>query len=81
VNRVVAPGAALAAATQLAREIAAFPQLCLRGDRLSALEQWDLSEDTAVQNELRHGLATIESGETRAGAQRFADGEGRGGRF
>jgi enoyl-CoA hydratase len=81
VNRVVEPGQALAAAVQLGLEISAFPQRCLRGDRLSAIEQWDLSEDDALQNELRHGLATIESGETRSGAEAFTRGKGRGGAF
>lgn len=80
-NRIVPPGSALAAAIELAKSIAAFPQLCLRNDRLSALEQWDLSEDEALQNETTRGLATINSGETRSGAARFAGGEGRGGRF
>ncbi len=81
VNRVVEPGEALTAAVQLGHEISAFPQRCLRGDRLSAIEQWDLSEDDALQNELRHGLATIESGETRTGAEAFTKGKGRGGTF
>jgi enoyl-CoA hydratase len=79
VNRVTAPGGALATAIELGHQLAAFPQLCLRHDRLSALEQWDLSEAEAVANELRHGLATIESGETQAGAARFAAGAGRHG--
>jgi enoyl-CoA hydratase len=81
VNRVVEAGDALDAAVALGHELAAFPQRCLRGDRLSALEQWDLSEQDATQNELRHGLATIRSGETREGATRFRGGEGRHGRF
>ena len=81
VNRLSEPGQALADAVELAHQLAAFPQRCLRGDRLSALEQWDLSEDDAMRNELRHGLATIESGETREGATRFRDGQGRHGRF
>ena len=81
VNRLSDPGQALTDAVQLAHELAAFPQRCLRGDRLSAIEQWDLPEVEALQNELRHGLATIESGETREGATRFRDGAGRHGRF
>jgi enoyl-CoA hydratase len=81
VNRVVEPGEALAAAVVLAEEIAEFPQRCLRGDRRSAIEQWGLSEADALLNELRHGLATIESGETREGATRFRDGQGRHGTF
>jgi enoyl-CoA hydratase len=81
VNRVVEPGEALTAAVALAEEIAAFPQRCLRGDRRSAIEQWGMSEGDAMLNELRHGLATIESGETRDGATRFRDGQGRHGTF
>ncbi len=78
-NRVTAPGEALATALALAHELAALPQRCLRSDRLSALEQWDLSEDDAQRNELAHGLATIGSGETLSGATRFAGGAGRHG--
>jgi enoyl-CoA hydratase len=81
VNRVADPGQALDVALELAAELAAFPQTCLRGDRLSALEQWGLTEEEAMANELRHGLATIRSGETLAGAQRFSGGQGRHGRF
>jgi enoyl-CoA hydratase len=79
VNRVVPDGAALAAAVELARELAALPQAGLRNDRLSAIEQWDLPEPEAVANELRRGLATIASGETAAGAAGFAAGQGRHG--
>jgi len=79
VNRVVEPGEALAAAVALAGELAALPQTCLRHDRLSTLEQWDLDEAQAVVNEVRHGLASIASGETAAGASRFKDGAGRHG--
>jgi enoyl-CoA hydratase len=79
VNRVVAPGQALAVAVELAGELAALPQRCMRNDRLSALEQWGLSEDEAMRNEVVRGRATIESGETLDGAARFAAGAGRNG--
>ena len=79
VNRVAPSGGALAMAVELAGELAALPQLCLRNDRLSALEQWDLGEDEAMRNEVERGRATIASGETRAGAARFAAGAGRHG--
>ena len=79
-HRVVPQGQALAAALTLAAELAALPQTCLRNDRLSLLEQWDLSEDEALRNELRRGLATLASGESVAGATRFAQGAGRHGR-
>ncbi|MDA8276498.1 MAG: crotonase/enoyl-CoA hydratase family protein [Actinomycetota bacterium] len=81
VNRVVGSGRALAEAVELARELAAFPQTCLRGDRLSAIEQWDLPEAEALVNEVNHGLGTLRSGETVAGAARFAAGHGRHGTF
>ena len=80
-DRVVAEGTARAEAESLAREIARFPQLCMRSDRLSAYEQWDRPPAEALANELRRGVAVIESGETREGATRFAQGAGRGGRF
>jgi enoyl-CoA hydratase len=79
VNRVCEPGQALRTAVGLAHELAALPQLCMRNDRLSALEQWDLDEAAATRNEIRRGLATIRSGETADGARRFASGAGRGG--
>ena len=78
-NRVVPPGAARAAAEELARQIASFPQLCMRTDRRSAHEQSDLSFPEAMLNELRHGNRALEAG-AREGAQRFAAGAGRGGR-
>jgi enoyl-CoA hydratase len=65
----------------LAKELAAFPQTCLRNDRLSAIEQWDLPESAAIDNEIAHGLNTLRSGETAAGAARFSGGEGRHGKF
>lgn len=79
VNRVTEPGEALLGARDLAAELAALPQTCLRHDRLSALEQWDLGEPQAIVNEVRHGMATITSGETSEGAARFASGAGRHG--
>lgn len=80
-NRLAEPGCALAVARELALQIASFPQLCVRSDRLSAYEQESLGLSAAMRNEYRHGLATIRSGETVAGAQRFASGVGRHGQF
>lgn len=80
-NRVVAPGTALDAAVELAASLAAFPQRCLRSDRLASYDQWSLDLDDALAAEYRHGIATIESGETLEGAARFASGEGRHGTF
>ncbi len=80
-NRVVPRGEGLACALKIAWDIARFPQQCLRNDRQSAIEQWDLVFDDAMVNEARLGRATLESGETVEGATRFASGHGRGGDF
>jgi enoyl-CoA hydratase len=61
VNRVVPPGTERQAAEDLAREIAALPQTCLRNDRLSALEAEGLSEEAALANEFERGMATLKS--------------------
>ena len=71
VNRLVDDGEALEAALSLARKMAGFPRQCLRGDRLSALQQWSLDEAAAMDNELAHGRATIRSGEPQDGARDF----------
>jgi enoyl-CoA hydratase len=81
VNRVVEPGAALQASIELARSIAAFPQRCMRADRLSSYAQWNASLDEALVCETEGGLEVIKSGETIAGAARFAAGAGRHGKF
>ncbi len=80
-NRVVPPGQALDAALDLARQLTVFPQTCLRSDRASALEQWELGEGAAMQFEIDRGLEVIASRETVEGATRFARGAGRGGSF
>ncbi|MFC4030956.1 crotonase/enoyl-CoA hydratase family protein [Streptomyces polygonati] len=79
VNRVVPRGTARAAAEALAAELAAFPQTCLRQDRLSLLEQDGRSEQEALAGELAHGRISLR--EAGAGAARFAAGEGRHGAF
>lgn len=76
-NRVVPTGQARVAAEQLAAELAALPQQCLRSDRLSALGQWGLSEADAMDAEFA-SLSQVAS-ESLAGAKRFADGAGRHG--
>ncbi len=79
-NRLAEPGRALAGAKALGREIAKFPQGCMRRDRASAHSQWSLSEKEALAAEFALGKKTLESGETLAGAMQFAQGEGRGGK-
>ncbi|HEX4077926.1 MAG TPA: crotonase/enoyl-CoA hydratase family protein [Rhizomicrobium sp.] len=79
VNRVAPKGHSRAAAEALAREIAAFPQTCLRNDRRSVYEQEGLDTAHALANEFALGLATLHGGEAAAGAAQFASGEARGG--
>ncbi len=79
-NRVVSAGQARAEAERLAAEIARFPQLCLRADRASAYAAFDDDLAAALRMEGRGGVAPL-AAEARAGAARFADGEGRGGDF
>lgn len=80
-NRIAPEGQALTQAVALAKEIAAFPQTCMRNDRLSAIEQWELADGAAIDNEVKRGLETLRSGETVAGAARFTSGQGRHGEF
>jgi enoyl-CoA hydratase len=80
-NRVVAKGSAREEAEKLAHEIARLPQICLRSDRQSVYEQYALDMGDALAREFELGIATLRSGESRAGAERFAQGKGRGGRF
>jgi enoyl-CoA hydratase len=80
-NRLVPKGETLAQAIELAKQIAQFPQMCMRADRLSALCQWDLDEEDAIANEMRGGLEVIASGETLSVFRRFAAGVGRHGAF
>ena len=80
-NRVVPKGEALTAAVALAKQLSAFPQLCMRNDRLSALAQWSLDWDEATAVEVRFGMETLRTGSAVEGATRFAGGQGRGGAF
>jgi enoyl-CoA hydratase len=80
VSRVVPAGTSRQAAEQLAREIAAFPQRCMRVDRASAYGQLDLSLAEALRAEHRGGVEVLLS-ESLAGAREFATGAGRHGEF
>lgn len=80
-NRLVRRGEAAAHAITIAKEIAQFPQACLRADRASTIGQWELPEEDALFAETRGGLAVIASGESAEAAARFAAGAGRHGAF
>ena len=79
-NRLCAPGEARAAAEQLARDIAGFPQTCLRNDRRSVLHQSGRSVTDAMAYELAVGRESL-SVDGSGGAARFTRGEGRHGAF
>jgi enoyl-CoA hydratase len=81
VNRRVAAARLPRAAAALAREIAAFPQVCLRNDRRSAREQWALPQAEALRREFALGMETLASGEAVHGATAFGRGRGRHGEF
>jgi enoyl-CoA hydratase len=79
-NRVSAPGRCLDEAVALAQGLAAYPQQCLREDRLSVHEQAGLSSTDALGREWQHGFRTLtEAG--LGGAARFAAGRGRHGSY
>ncbi|EKF75664.1 enoyl-CoA hydratase [Alcanivorax hongdengensis A-11-3] len=79
-NRVVDDGQALSAARDLARQIADFPQQCLRADRQSAYQQWDQSMADALRHEGAGGYPVVFE-EAIQGARRFSQGAGRHGQF
>lgn len=80
-NRIVEKGRALEAAVELAGQLAAFPQRCLRSDRMAMIENFTLPLEEAHRNEFRRGMEVIQSGETEAGAKQFSSGAGRHGSF
>ena len=77
-DRLAPDGEALRNAIELAREIAAFPQIAMRSDRLSAIRQWSLPEADAIAQETALAKEARQR-EAREGAARFAAGAGRHG--
>ena len=77
-DRLVPDGQALTKAIELAHEIAAFPHIAMRSDRMSAIRQWDLPEAEAIALETQLA-AEARRVEARSGAARFAAGAGRHG--
>ncbi|MBY0441053.1 MAG: crotonase/enoyl-CoA hydratase family protein [Mycobacteriaceae bacterium] len=76
-NRVVPHGQARQAAEELAAELAGLPQQCLRSDRLSAVQQWGLPLEAALDAEFA-SISRV-AAEASQGAGRFAAGAGRHG--
>ncbi len=79
-NRVVPEGTTLNAALEIADQLAAFPQVCMRMDRASAIDQWGRSIEEALKNEAEFGRNALRAGAAQ-GAGRFASGKGRSGDF
>ncbi len=79
INRIVPKGTTRNAAEELAASLANFPQMALRGDRLSAYGQWSQSEQDALRAELAHGQRALD--EALEGAMKFDAGAGRHGQF
>jgi enoyl-CoA hydratase len=79
-EQVVPRGQARAAAEALAREIARFPQECVRADRRSVYLQHGLPVREAMRREWGNSRDVVAS-EGAAGAARFAGGKGRHGDY
>jgi enoyl-CoA hydratase len=78
-NRVVPVGTSREAAEELAAQLARFPQVTLRGDRRSALEQDGRPVAEAMARELEIGRESL--AQAVEGAARFSAGHGRHGDF
>lgn len=79
VDRVVPRGQARAAAQQLAQQLAALPQTCLRSDRASIYDGLGRTVEEGLRVEFEHGQRALADPAMRSGATRFARGAGRGG--
>lgn len=76
-TEVVADGAHLERAVELANNLARFPQRTMLADRQAAIEGLGMTLEQGLQLESRAGPEVYE--DAVSGAGRFASGEGRGG--
>lgn len=81
INQIVDIGQSRPKAEKLAKEIANFPQICLKNDRLSAYNQFGLNIEEAMIKEFEYGLKSLESGEYLEGNKAFSKGKGKHGSF
>jgi enoyl-CoA hydratase len=77
VNKVVKDGDALDAAVETAESIASFPQDTVRTDRAAVYDGVGAPLEEGMKMEAWHGSQSMPTGVE--GAERFAEGEGRGG--
>ncbi len=80
-NRIVDIGQSRQEAEKLARQIAEFPQICMKNDRLSSYSQFGLNIKDAMFQEFEYGLNTLETGEHLKGSKTFIQGKGKHGSF
>ncbi len=78
-NRVVPKGTSRRAAEELAAQIAAFPQTCMRNDRRSAYAQEGKNLEDAMKYEYENGIQSIP--DMVEGLSRYMAGAGRHGKF
>ncbi len=78
-NRIVEVGQSRPEAEKLAREIAAFPKICMRNDRLSTYEQFGMNIKDDMAKEFEYVIKTLASGEFLEGSEAFT--KGKHGRF
>ncbi|KAL9944426.1 hypothetical protein ACHAQF_008422 [Verticillium nonalfalfae] len=81
-NRVVPRGQALEEATQIARQLLLFPQLCMNTDRASCYyAAYNASSfEDALSREFDEGIKVV-TAESVSGAAKFSSGAGRHGAF
>jgi enoyl-CoA hydratase len=80
-NYIVEDGQSKQEAEKIAGEIAKFPKVCMRNDRLSAYYQFGLSTKEGMNKEFEYGEKTLKSGEYLEGSKAFIEGTGKHGKF
>jgi enoyl-CoA hydratase len=80
-NRIVEDGQSRQKAEEIARELAKFPSICMKNDRLSVYSQFGLNLNQAMKREFKFGLKTLETGEYLEGSKKFILGKGKHGKF
>lgn len=81
INRIVDIGQSKLEAEKLAKDLASFPQVCMKNDRMSTYTQFGLGIKEAMIKEFEFGLKTLESKEYLAGSKTFSQGKGKHGSF
>jgi enoyl-CoA hydratase len=79
VNTIVPVGDVISRAVALGKQLAQWPQVCMRNDRHALYAGLGRSLQEGLSIEADYGAKTIASGETLEGARRFQAGAGRGG--